>query len=184
MEPTLYSGERLMNGALWIILTVAILSFIIVYWNGRELLSAIGATLGFGFIATIIVFLMVVVASENPKSVEETVWYTKNIHTLRDVNNGLEGSFFLGTGSIGSTWYYQAYVNTDDGFHKEKFEQKITYIKEVDHIKPKVEKYIEVNHNNWFETWLTGVAISNGCCYTKIILYVPRGTIIKEFRLE
>lgn len=173
-----------MIGALWIILTVAILCFIFVYWAEGNLWSAIGTAFGGGFIGSILVLLMVAISSGQPKSVEEVVWYTKHIHTLKDANSGLEGSFFLGTGSIGSTWYYQAYVNTEDGFHKEKFKQNITYIKEVDHIKPKVEKYIEVTHNNWFETWLTGVAISNGCCYTKIILYVPKGTIIREFRLE
>lgn len=173
-----------MIGALWIILTVVVIAFIFGYWASGKLWESVGGSLAFGFIAAVLVMIMAAIASGIPDSVKEKVWYTKNIHSLKDVNSGLEGSFFLGTGSIGSTWYYQAYVNTDDGFHKEKFEQNKTYIKEVDHIKPKVEKYIEVTHNNWFKTWLTGVAISDGCCYTKIILYVPKGTIIREFRLE
>lgn len=173
-----------MIGALWIILIVTLLGFVLTYWAERNIWESLLGTFGGFVISGIIVLFMIMVARSQTVSVEQYPWRTEEIYSLKDVNSGLKGSFILGTGSISSTWYYQSYVETDDGFHKEKYDQDITYIKETDSVKPKIEKYIRREHLNWFDTWLTGSTISDSRHYVKYILYVPENTIIKNFRLE
>jgi hypothetical protein len=173
-----------MNGAMWIMVTGAVIFSILAYWAERKIWPIIGgACIGF-VVSGIITLLLLLVASGNPDSEEQVVWRTEYIYSLKDANSGLQGDFILGTGSISSTWYYQAYVYTDDGYHKEKFEQSRSYIKEDAHTKPTVEKFIIRTHRNWFMTWLTGNPTSDAGHYNKYILHVPKGTIIREFRLE
>lgn len=171
-------------GILWVLAVVCISVFIADYYYNRNVWSATTTSLYSGITICIVLLITGAIASGFPKSVETTLWNTKSIYSLKDAGTTYEGSFVLGNGSINSQDYYAAYVHTADGFYKEKFEQDMTYIKETNSVTPKVEKYIEVTTANWFEGWLLGKHILNGCCYTKYILYVPRDTIIKKFRLE
>lgn len=173
-----------MNGALWIMLTGFVCIFILGYYSERKFWTAIGGGCLGAVLGGVAALILLAFADVSPEKVVEKVWRTEYIYSLKDAGVDYSGDFVLGTGSISSTWYYAAFVNTDDGYHKETFDQKMTYIKEIAYGKPKVEKYLAVEHRNWLMTWLTGNKIDNACCYHKYILHVPKGTIIKEFRLE
>ena len=173
-----------MNGALWLLLTGYIIMFTLTHYNDKKFWSSfymgfLGAGIG-GFV----VLILLAFAHANPEKVEEKIWRTEYIYSLKDMGADYSGDFFLGSGSINSTWYYAVYVKTDLGFHKEKYEQEKTYIKEDGFSNPTVEKIIEITHRNWLETWLTGTEIKNGCCYIRYVLHVPENTIIRDFRLE
>ena len=171
-------------GILWALLVVFVIAFIVDYFYNRKIGSATLTSFWCCVTSAIILLLIAAVSSGFPKAVTTTLWNTKSIYSLKDAGTTYKGSFILGSGSIDSQEYYTAYVYTDDGFYKDKFEQDMTYIKETNSVTPKVEKYIEVTTMNWLEGWLVGKYIQNGCCYTKYILHVPKGTIIKKFRLE
>ena len=171
-------------GIMWTVIVVAVIAFNVDYYYNRKIGSATGTAFIVLVISAIVLVLILAMASNFPKDVTTKLWHTTNIHSLKDAGTTYKGSFVLGSGSIDSQMHYTAYAQTDDGFYKEKFEQAITYIKEGDGVTPRVEKYIEVTTMNWVEGWLLGRYTQNGCCYTKYILYVPRGTIIKKFSLD
>lgn len=171
-------------GIIWVLLVVAVFTFNVDYYYNRKLVGATGTTAWVLVLASIILLIIAGLSSGFPKDVTTKLWRTDNIHSLKDAGTNYQGSFVLGSGTIKSEAYYTAYVHTDDGFHKEKFRQEMTYIKEVDGVTPIVEKYVEVTTANWLEGWLIGKTTKNGCCYTKYILHVPKDTIIKKFRLE
>lgn len=173
-----------MAGIVWVLLVVFVIAFNWNYYYSRKILDATLTTLFSLVTATVVIAIVCGVASNYPKDVTSKLWRTTNIYSLKDAGTTYKGSFVLGSGSIDNTAYYTVYVQTADGFYKEKFKQGITYIKEVEGVTPTVEKYVTVTTLNKVEGWLLGKQIQNGCCYTKYILYVPRGTIIKRFRLE
>ncbi len=172
-----------MTGIACITLGVCIATFVIAYWYGRKIGSAILTTAGCCVIAQLLVAFSIGIGNNYPKFVESKLWDTSNIYSFKDVGNARSGNFILGSGTINNTAYYTAYVRTADGLHKETFKQSITYIKETDGATPIVEKYVDVTTRNWFVSWLLGNDISNGKYYNKYILYVPRDTVVRSFSL-
>lgn len=97
-----------------------------------------------------------------------------------EMQNELYGSFFLGTGTIEDVNYYYVYKKTSIGLVFEKILVKdlgrVVYIVETNDISPRyvVETVCkeEPSMLNWFQD-----------CKSVRKLIVPKGTIIREFRL-
>ena len=90
--------------------------------------------------------------------------------------SGVYGSFTLGSGIVESVPIYYAYTKADDGGYKIlKMEDVILY--EDDSITPKyVSSQVCKDQKPYaWNNWYRG-------CTNKRAVYVPHGTIIKEFR--
>jgi len=94
----------------------------------------------------------------------------------RDLN--IEGSFFLGSGSISERMYYFTYaVLLDGGYYLVKIPSGVSIIYETNAISPRV-------HVTWNSTvTLNGFSFRDSCLWKSVRIYVPLGTIIKEFKL-
>lgn len=91
------------------------------------------------------------------------------------------GSFFLGTGNVNSTAYYFAYVNEKDGLLLTRYRTDETFIVEGSG-PPRVKSYDEHCYQ-----WLKSFLLNDRYYYTKHNvkhqIYVPKNTILKEFKL-
>lgn len=178
-----------MYGAIWI----PIILFIIIFCICRFKLKccdddAISLGIGSTFFSLFIcIFILIIFTKYDKKIIVKQKEYP--ILSLKDIGSpSLSGSFFLGSGTINSNWYYVSYINTADGIFRKRFNQNITYINEIDNVKPKAEEYVEEIHQN-----KNSIAKFLGSSENKVrrrdyvskyILYVPKGTIIKNFHLK
>ena len=117
----------------------------------------------FAFISVILIM-----ASASVGALEEEyneVLYD-NIYSVRGINSDVNGSFFLGTGSVDEDTYYVVFVEDDKGLRMEKFNTEKTYI-------------VEVEDSNYYVKKVKEKWESNEYYY----IYVPKGTVIVEFKI-
>ena len=88
-------------------------------------------------------------------------------------NSEIEGNFVLGTGSINQEEYYYYFTEQDGAYYKEKISSNIGII-ETDET-PKLETTI-IRPDIWYGEMIETIINQK--------LYVPRGTIIKEFKVR
>ena len=91
------------------------------------------------------------------------------------VKSGTEtsGSLFLGSGNFGGTQYFYVYLQDGNGYRLYKFTASNTTVYEVDYlVKPYLERH--------YKTTRLGDLCPQTDHYN---LYVPKGTIIREFKL-
>jgi len=93
------------------------------------------------------------------------------------------GSFFLGCGTIDSTGYYVYYEKTaGGGLQQKKVRVGHAIIFEEENCKPRISwegrKYTCSNY--WLPEWSAPSRIF----LTKKHIYVPKGTVIQEFKLD
>ena len=173
-----------MPNIIWLSIAIGFTLGGVWYYETKEIVGAMVTWLVISVISFVVFFLMCTVSMIYPEKVVYEQWTQNPIYSLKEMNGGINGSFLLGSGSLNSTWYYVAYIHTEDGFYKEKYNQNTSYIKETDEVKPFVKKFVTATHHNSFIEFMIGWDVSSSYGYTKYILYVPKGTIIKEFRLE
>ena len=107
--------------------------------------------------------------------------WDNSIVSLRN-NSEMSGSFFLGTGTIGETQYYYYYKDLGDGKYKhDKVAVWRTTIQETDTVSPCFEMYEDRFTKDY--SWLIPEAFALNRPW-KCTLVVPKGTIIKEFKLK
>ncbi len=101
-------------------------------------------------------------------------WY---IHSLGN-DKYLNGDFMLGTGTISETDYYFFYVKTVRGMSRIKVRVYDTYLIETDSRRP---EYVEVvqKYDDEGRFWKV---ICDDKLFNK--LYVPTGTIVREFSVR
>jgi len=131
--------------------------------------------------------VMFVTSTEEGKIVNGDVSYCEETTTERpiaSINRGsqLTGSFFLGTGSIGSRSYYYTYIKEDKGFMLTKYRTSTTHIVETDVGVPKI------TYNNYacpkpFTSWLLGGTRMRNYTEWNKVFHVPPNTILREFKL-
>jgi len=109
--------------------------------------------------------------------------YSQPVASIRD-SSSVVGSFFLGCGSIGEKQYYIYYEDWRNGKYKQrKILVDDTIICEEKKSKPRIDwQGTKYGHNKrilpdgWF-----GEGPEH---FTSKTIYVPKGTIIQEFKLE
>ncbi len=113
-----------------------------------------------------------------PMSKGTEVVETYDIISCR-TDSEVSGSFFLGCGTIGEDSYYVTYYRTGDGgYQMMKFDVDLSTIYEVNDRAPCVEEV-----TSWMEGWWLGISIKTPRV-RRFHIYVPEGTIIREFRIE
>lgn len=113
---------------------------------------------------------------DNMERVEKP-YRTENLITL-DTGSELRGSFFLGSGFVGSSLYYHYYYMTPDGAKYERVSAEAAFVREYDGA-PKVVKY------GWFDKDSTSLFYKPTMKYEgKYILYIPKGTIKTNFKIN
>ena len=140
-------------------------------------------TLGYLFVA-VIVFLLTFSSGERFISkhfgkIQESHRTIKTIISLR-LDNKSSGFFFLGTGNIKNVDSYIFFVKREDGsFYRSSYPVDRSFIYEVDYRGPSIEYvYYERLRPKWWG-WEHKYS-----CTSSAIFYVPKGTIIKDFKLQ
>ncbi|MFW6046949.1 MAG: hypothetical protein ACOCP4_04090 [Candidatus Woesearchaeota archaeon] len=130
--------------------------------------------------ALFLLVISIAITEYHGKVVEKYSEYMYNISSLHN-NTEISGSFFIGSGSIDETEYYFTFVKIGDNTYKrKKFRTDDTYIIESNSGKPRViKKTANMKLNDYITpSWLTTIT------RPKYYMYVPEGTIIKDFRLK
>jgi len=109
--------------------------------------------------------------------------YERQIVSIKG-SSFVSGSFLLGCGTINSSRYYVYYEKTEGGgFQQEKINVNRAIIFEEENCKPRIKwegkKYTCSEY--WLPKW---AAPTTKEFYTKRLIYVPKGTIIQEFKLN
>lgn len=109
------------------------------------------------------------------KTKEAHYYYMKSLGN----NTSISGDFFLGSGSIEEKEYYFFYVNTVKGMRKMKLPIDKTYIIETDDRRPEAVEIQEwVDDKDLFFKDLIGYTTDH------YKLYVPKGTVIRDFKVR
>jgi len=138
---------------------------------------------GFGGTVIGVILSLFITIGEAPRKFikDSCTWYTteKNIISLKGKTE-ISGGFFLGTGSINSRLHYYTYVETEDGKILKKYPTNKTYV-----IENGANKII--SHYYRCDKPLTSFMIGRKSVYEsnyrKHQLFVPEGTILREFKL-
>lgn len=130
----------------------------------------------FGFFS-IIFGALVFHIDANKSSVEYTHYLY--IHSLKNKSE-VSGDFFLGSGSIENKEYYYFYYKSSLGFKRDKVLVSETSIVETDDKNPEIVRGEQCYDQNTLIKWQCGEVESQRYKY---IMYVPKGTIIKEFNV-
>ncbi|CAL2082866.1 hypothetical protein [Tenacibaculum dicentrarchi] len=112
----------------------------------------------------------------------EKIEYEKEVHKyyIESLGNDkyMEGVFFLGNGYVMEKDYYFFYVNTSNGYQRLKIPVESTYLIETDERRPEyVQIYRDYNDDKSFWKVLPD-------CEKYNKLYVPKGTIVRDFRVR
>ena len=98
---------------------------------------------------------------------------TEQIVSISFDSSGFSGSFFLGCGTIGTEDYFYTYIKRGKGFNLKKYRASICTI------------YEDGNNNPYIRIWYKEVydVPELDRTYLKIDFHVPKGTIVREFKL-
>lgn len=167
---------------LFVVLGIGVSQFLSYFENDRpnfwwSVGGAIGGALA-GGVVTAITF-----AAQEPWDFDEDrcTWYTteSKIVSLNKEKN-ISGSFVLGTGNISSTTYYYTYLDTKNGYLLDEYRTSKTYI--IENGENKV-----VSHHYRCDmpiaSFMRGKKLQSARKNRSHQLFVPKNTIIKEFKL-
>lgn len=142
-----------------------------------------------GLILTVVLMMLTVLGSD----LYNSYWGTSksvlqghtNLYSIQR-ETSINGSFFLGSGSLQGTTYYIGYLKDSEGFyHLAKFDTNVTSIKETNEFFPRYEHYKNYECSKFSKVML-GFNCMNTATNTPNTykLYVPEGTIIQQYSLE
>lgn len=103
---------------------------------------------------------------------------TVEVISLND-NSDIEGSFFLGSGSVNEELVYYYAYKSDKGVTVGKVDADEVYINYTDE-QPRLEEY-RTNFKSEFLKW-SFAYLGEDSCYYK--LYIPEGSIIEEYKID
>ena len=113
----------------------------------------------------IVLLSLVILAGCKPEIIRK---WSQPMHSV-ERNSEISGSFVLGCGSIDQVEYFFAWIERQDGgLFLEKTRRDMSIVYEGDY-KPHMERW---GHGN-----------DNVCNHTVYKLFVPTGTILREFKL-
>lgn len=105
--------------------------------------------------------------------------YEKHYLYITSVNRGndIEGDFFLGSGTIKEKSYYYFYYKSKYGYKLDKVDADNSYIVETDEGKPRITKVkTKYNQDHFIKITYGG--------FKRYIIYVPKNTIVRDFKLK
>jgi hypothetical protein len=111
----------------------------------------------------------------------KTEEYKEHLHWVKSLGNDkyLEGSFTLGSGTIGEVDYYFYYMETSSGYKRLKVRVSNTYLVETDSRPPEIVEDKEyVNDSDMFLKHMNNDRVKYK------VMYVPKGTIIRDFKVR
>lgn len=176
---------------------------------GEFALSLLGAVLAFAIVDLLL--FPVAQPTQTTKTVELVT--TQKIVALQD-NSSVDGSFFLGCGSIDSNDYYVFYVETENGYQREKLNaysaERPTYVKYIsaDTETPHVDYYCVVSRETVDKEATPWLSITSYIKYNeyevgdvvleeasvplfkenpddyRIEIYVPEGSILENYNID
>ncbi len=114
-----------------------------------------------------------------PKGNQETK--TTRLASLRS-SGGIQGSFFLGSGSIESQQYYRYYEDSGDGGYTPcqlQIDSNVTVYEE-----DRKDAELVVTWTAYDNRFIDGFVIQNLDSNTRYAFHVPRGSILQEFVLN
>jgi len=117
-----------------------------------------------------------------PMNVSQTVEYVE-IASLQPFN-GITGSFILGSGTVADKEYYVYMKKEKNGYRREKILTNKVLIYETDKVSPRLEWTVSKYQ---IPSWLCPKPIARYLSYsvsTDFIMYVPKGTFIREFKIH
>lgn len=161
-----------------VIMTIFVL--LLVFYDGDFLTEAIGNSILSAFFLSLVVGLLVggIVAKSSPN--EYKIMSTESLLVIQD-NKEIEGSFFLGCGTINGNMKYVYIVEEEFGQTMKSINVNDVYLKETQDNEPKIVHYkqqvINRKLNFWFLTdeWLND---------TKTVIEVPNGTIKYDYNID
>ena len=119
-----------------ILSAILIISIVLIDRNGTSLCYTDEEILGtFLCVATVVSVLGTILGTPIVGMLEDEYYEIQyeNIYSMRGISNDIEGSFFLGTGSVDEETYYLTLVEVDHNSYKlEKYNVRVTLIAEVD----------------------------------------------------
>lgn len=128
---------------------------------------------------------IIVMGGQSRLETKEVPWRKYELVTL-DSRESTEGKFqsffFVGSGYIGEELYYHFYIDTPDGikYQKERAEGSSIFIKECE-----CEPYYLEYNEKYVDS--TSIFYQDGFNYstaTKRVLYIPKGTIKRDFKVN
>lgn len=116
----------------------------------------------------------------NPKKSTVKEYHYLYIKSLRNISS-TEGEFFLGSGSIESVEYYYFFYQSTIGLKRSKIPVNNISIIETDERPPEIVKRKQCYSQDTFIKWRCREIDSRR--EDAYIMYVPKNTIIKEFKV-
>lgn len=139
--------------------------------KGDDTIIQIGGWMFYGLIATFIAF-QIVQAIDREYIGDDTEHYLY-IYSLKNKSD-VYGNFFLGSGTVSETEYYYFYYKSNYGYERHKLSTNDVSIVENDNTRPRIVERIRTYKGKYFK-W-------EDKSTEKYIMYVPTGTIIRQFR--
>ena len=152
-----------------------IISIYATYKNGwrNNFLDYLGSGI-FGILFGIVtgIFIALLIPSETEMKLNETL----ELQSFKD-GSSINGSFFLGTGSIDGTMKYTFYYKTEGGFKMKQLNYDNVIVKYSDEA-PKVEEYKSRQTNASINKYSFDLKDK------EYIVYVPEGTVKNNYVLD
>lgn len=101
-----------------------------------------------------------------------------SLDTTKDINGNYQSAFFVGSGFIGEEMYYHFYYKTRSGIKYEKLRAQECFIVETND-KPTFKKFGRYYKNNG-SIFYDPFEIQE----TKKVLYIPKGTIKNNYKVN
>jgi hypothetical protein len=143
------------------------------YYDGESNFLAPTAVVSCIIYTVLSIFIWHYYFDETEEIHEHEYW----IHSLGN-DKYLEGEFTLGSGSIEEIDYYFYYINTSKGFKRCKTRVDKSFIIETNDVKPHIETVV-IHYKDEEKFFKTIDGTTN-----HRVIYVPKGTIIKEFKVR
>lgn len=162
-----------------ITITIIITSFVILLSESQHEMPIIK------FLAIVIPpvlsgILILIMAFGGTPIYEEEYGRTVNLYAL-DSDNGLTGTFLLGSGTIQNIQYYIGYINIEEDDYKQiKFDASNSVLRLKDDETPRAEIYKEYKFMKYFNLILLETMYSS----EKSILYIPRDGLKNEYSVN
>jgi|TARA_R110000850_G_C9969713_1_gene465092 hypothetical protein len=144
-------------------------------WDTGESIPIVFSIILLLFIAGGLSFGYCTYFEDTQRDVEEHDWY---IHSLGN-DKYMKGDFFLGSGTIEDTDYYFFYVRTQKGMSRIKRRVNDCYIIETDSRRPEIVglRTVYDDEDKFFKVWFDDSIL-------EYKIYVPKGTIIRDFKVR
>ncbi len=155
------------------ILTIVVLVYLIIQLRDHDIISVLLLLLAGGVLSAVSFIVPFLIAGD---FVEREIYKETRLVSLQD-SIDVKGQFFLFGGSIEGEPYYYFYKElSSGGYQLDKIEAYRVIIFEEDR-----DNALMVQYRNIYEktSWSFRVAE-----YSKYEIYIPRGTLIRNFRLD